>query len=371
MTPIHQHRDTERALFAIGLRNVHTPNRQWVPGRRVSGAPAPPLCALRRQGNLAVDPGRPTTRVALGDLADAEQRVRPGAQHHLLQRPDRGPVLLRVALKILRRSLATFSSWTRHSDIVPVEHASGPFTAWCPTCPRFARLRPRSFKGSPAHVSALSGPVDQTGIRPVPRDHRLEERRLAAGPVAFRPPASASWASCPAEGSAPSRSAYRTLRGRTPTGFPRSTHARYDRGGRSLYPEASGVHTTSESLRSPLAASTSGQALSPGCSSRLSGLAITRRHQGVHLRSPVRPSPRPVAPRTERGPLGFFLELRTPTGRTCGRTSRRGPISNTDQELRPRHRRPPIREFTRIRDFVSHRPVTDMRTVTPTRAGAT
>ena len=49
---------------------------------------------LRRQGNLAVDPGRPAPSVALGDLPHADQRVRPGPQHHLLQRPDRGPVLL-------------------------------------------------------------------------------------------------------------------------------------------------------------------------------------------------------------------------------------------------------------------------------------
>ncbi len=74
---------------------------------------------------------------------------------------------------------------------------------------------------------------------------------------------------------------------------------------------------------------------------------MTGHHQGFTV---VHPSGLPLArslPRTERGPLGFFPELRTPTTRSCRRTSERGLISNTDQELRTRHRRPPIREFTR------------------------
>jgi hypothetical protein len=50
---------------------------------------------------------------------------------------------------------------------------------------------------------------------------------------------------------------------------------------------------------------------------------------GVHLRSPVRPSPRPVVPRAERGPLGLFLELRTTTGRDPAGARRGGDRSRT------------------------------------------
>lgn len=50
------------------------------------------------------------------------------------------------------------------------------------------------------------------------------------------------------------------------------------------------------------------------------------------------------------GGLGFFPELRTPASRTCWRTSERGPTLNTGQELRIRQDRPPICEFTRIRE---------------------
>ena len=107
-------------------------------------------------------------------------------------------------------------------------------------------------------------------------------------------------------------------------------------------------------LRSPLAATASGQVLSPGFSTRLPGLQITRRHQGF-IR--IRPSGLPLArslPRTVRGPLGFFPELRTPTGRTRRRTSGRGSVTNTNRELRDRHRRPPIHELTHMRDIASH-----------------
>lgn len=107
-------------------------------------------------------------------------------------------------------------------------------------------------------------------------------------------------------------------------------------------------------LRSPLAATASGQVLPPGFSTRLPELQITRRHQGfIH----IRPSGLPLArslPRTERRPLGFFPELRTPTGRTHRRTSGRGSVTNTNRELRDRHRRPPIHELTHMRDIASH-----------------
>jgi hypothetical protein len=65
--------------------------------------------------------------------------------------------------------------------------------------------------------------------------------------------------------------------------------------------------------RPPLAASASGQALSPRCSTRLPELVLTGHHQEfIH----IRPSGLPLArslPQTEQGPLGFYPELRTPS----------------------------------------------------------
>jgi len=99
--------------------------------------------------------------------------------------------------------------------------------------------------------------------------------------------------------------------------------------------------------RSPLAASTSGQALPPGCSSRPSGRCVTRRHRGLlAFARPVFSSPGCSPDGT--GPLGLLPRASHPQqAGPAGRTSRWGLTSNTDQELRLRHRWPPFREFTR------------------------
>ena len=103
-----------------------------------------------------------------------------------------------------------------------------------------------------------------------------------------------------------SRSAYRASTARTPTGFPRSAHARHGRGGRPLHPEASGVHTTD--VGSPVAACRLSQR--PGPTTRIFVPSFRAHHHeassGVHSRSPVRPSPRPVVPPDGTGALGLL-----------------------------------------------------------------
>ena len=110
------------------------------------------------------------------------------------------------------------------------------------------------FTGLPAHVSALSGPAARTGIRPVPHrrppwssgDRGRESRCLSAAGIRLLGILSR-------RGFRPSRDRpTRLSRAWTPTGFPRSAHARHGRGGRPLYPEASGVHATGDG--SPIAA---------------------------------------------------------------------------------------------------------------------
>ena len=332
MTPVHDHWDTEWALLSIGLRDIHASDRQRIPGRARAVHPHHHLRPLRRgQGDLAVDPGRPTPGVALGDLPHAEQRVRPGPQHHLLQGPDRGPVLLPRRREDPAPQPGYVLLVGAPVDGVPVEHVLGSVhRGGVQLAPRFASRSASVFTGSPAHVSTLSGPAARAGIRPVPRDDRLEwqpvrreSRRLSAAGIRFLGILSRRWIP------PLSRSAYRAITARTPTGFPRSAHTRHDRGGRPLNPEASGVHATDVGSRSPLAASASGQALPPGCSSRLPGLTITRHHQGFTC---VHPSGLPLArsfPRTERGPLGFFLELRTPSRQDLSDARRGGDRSRT------------------------------------------
>jgi len=219
----------------------------------------------------------------------------------------------RVAVKILRRSLATFSSWARHTTASQSRMSSGPFTvmvsnlslgspavrAWSSQAhlPTSAPFRARPFGRHPAGSSRRPPGAAAFSPRvPLPFGHR---HPLLGHPV-------------PPRDSAPLTIGLPDHPARTPTGFPRSTHARHGRGGCPLNPEASGVHTTG--VGSPVAACRLLQRPGPTtrCSSRHSGLTITRHHQGFTC---VHPSGLPLArlfPRTERGPLGFFLELRTP-----------------------------------------------------------
>jgi hypothetical protein len=146
---------------------------------------------------------------------------------------------------------------------------------------------------------------------------RLEQRHPRPGfPLPFGAPASACWASPPAGGVPPLlRSAYRvSTTARTPTGFPRFAHARHDRGGCPLYPEASGVPTTDPHY--PVAACRLFQR--PGPITLVSIPSSRARNNeastGIHLRSPVRSSPRPLLPRTETGALRLLPWASHPHG---------------------------------------------------------
>jgi hypothetical protein len=132
-------------------------------------------------------------------------------------------------------------------------------------------------------------------------------------PLPYGAPAFASWASCSHQGPGPLLPpAYRQrlTAPRTLTGLPRSACTSSDRGGRPLDPEASGVHTASETC---LAAACRSSTARPCTlvfipSPRALGNEASA---GVHSRSPVRSSPR-LRPRMERARSGFFPELRTP-----------------------------------------------------------
>ena len=97
MTPVHDHRNAERAeLRTVScLRNVHAPDRPGTPRRTRLVHPHRHLRpGPGSQSDLPVDPGGLAPSVALRHLPHADQRVRPGPQHQLLQVPNLRPVLL-------------------------------------------------------------------------------------------------------------------------------------------------------------------------------------------------------------------------------------------------------------------------------------
>ena len=105
--------------------------------------------------------------------------------------------------------------------------------------------------------------------------------------------------------------------------------------------------------RSPLAASSNGQALSPWYSSRRPGLEITSHQQGF---THVHPSGLPLArcsPGRNGGPSAF-PGLRTPTDRTRRRTPERGSISKLIENYAPGITGLQPARSLAIRDLVSH-----------------
>jgi hypothetical protein len=181
------------------------------------------------------------------------------------------------------------------------------------------------FTGSPAHVSALSGPTVLVGIRPV--TPRLPPGAAASSPrvpVAFRRTGirllgipSRRRSSAPLTIGLPKpsrpgpRRGFHVSRIRDTTGV-----------GAPYTPRPVVFPRPTLTARSPLAASSNGQALSPWYPSRRPGLEITRHQQGFTC---VHPSGLPLArcsPGRNGGPSAFSLGFAPPrTGPADARQS--------------------------------------------------
>jgi hypothetical protein len=102
-----------------------------------------------------------------------------------------------------------------------------------------------------------------------------------------------------------SRSAYRTNHpARTPSGLPRSTRSRYDRGGCPLYPGDGGA-LPAKRPPSPAPAASQRPVPTPAGTSHRAEPTVTRHQSGVHV---LHPSGLLLAcdPRMERGSSGFL-----------------------------------------------------------------
>src|SRR5215218_1981858 len=194
---------------------------------------------------------------------------------------------------------------------------SGPFTGMVSNLSFGSEgLSASAFKGSPAHVSALWGPATRAGIRPVIPGHRRRTDRIALGfPLPF---GHRHWL---LGHPVPARDF------RSPHGRPTRHRLDPDRVSTFHTPEIRPDWAPSSprdpavltrpvrSLRPPLAASSSGQALSPRSTSHLPELSVTGHHQGF---TRVRPPGLPLTwsiPWMGQGPLGFFPGLHTPQAR--------------------------------------------------------
>ena len=192
--------------------------------------------------------------------------------------------------------------------------------------------------------SRAPGPVSGQLYERRPVEDRSQRFRF---PVAFQPPAFASWASCSRPGIKLSlRSAYHDTTGIVDLNGVSTFHTRELRPGRvpsvSRRRRCSCGHRNVLGRRLP---TLSGWPLIFfGTTTRPEEFAVTRHQRGF---TGVHPSGLPLTcgPRTERGPLGFSLSFAP--DHCWPRTSGRGPVMNTDRELRLRHMpEPPIDVLT-------------------------
>jgi hypothetical protein len=181
------------------------------------------------------------------------------------------------------------------------------------------------FTGSPAHVSALSGPTARSASGRLPRS--CPPGAAASSPrvpVAFRRAGIRLLGIRSRRGIAPLlRSAYRALQQPGPRRGFHVPRIRDTTGvGVPLTPRPAVFPRPTLTARSPLAASSNGQALSPWYSSRRPELEITRHQQGFTC---VHPSGLPLArcsPGRNGGPSAFSLGFAPPrTGPADARQS--------------------------------------------------
>ena len=243
-----------------------------------------------QQHDPAVDARRLAASVDLRHPPHAQQRVGAGPEHQLLQIADplEVPCLRRREDPLPQTPYVVLD--LPPVDRQPVEElvlrsVHHPRTAATGGSPSMIVVmasnlsfgsgvcRHRFFTGSPDPRQHPFG----SGHQPV--SGRLSETagggadHVSRFPVAFRPPAFASWAILSRRGVRPSsRSAYRAIdRARTPTGFPRSARARSRPGwvpsiprGRRCLP--TGVRSSGRRLPLP-----SGQSLHPAAASHRRG----------------------------------------------------------------------------------------------------
>jgi hypothetical protein len=120
----------------------------------------------------------------------------------------------------------------------------------------------------------------------------------------------------------------------TLTGFPRSTRVRYGRVGCPLYPGGDGVHTAIGASSAVVCRLSAASLFSPRHHNPTRGIAVTR-HQRGFTTFTLPALPLTCNTQSERASLGFSMS--SAPSHYWPRTSRRGPVSNTDQELRLGH----------------------------------
>ena len=259
------------------------------------------------------------------------------------------------AAKIRRLSRRTFSSaWPQSTESQPGS-SSGPFTCiGVQLAPRLWRPGVFSPQAHQTRVSALSSRAAALSGQLCGNRWRRSQHPVPGFLLPFGHRHSLLGSSCARWGiRLPSRSAYRQISRRTPSGLSRSACDRCGRGGRPLNPGDGGALPASQVRSGRHPPPSSGRPLFSRLLQPTGESANDEASSRIHSRSPVRPSPACGLP-DGTGALGPFPGLRTLQLPASARRGGDGPCA-LDRELRHRHQPIPLRRVPLITcDFVSH-----------------
>jgi hypothetical protein len=160
------------------------------------------------------------------------------------------------------------------------------------TCLTSARFRARA-------PGPVSGQLCST-----PAENRTLRRWF---PAAFRPPAFASWASCPARGFRPSYDRPTALASADPSGVSMFRTRETRLGPGALFTPGTAVPTRPVNLPDRRTPPFIGRSLFTPVNHSAPGCNCDEASSRVHWRSPLPAFPSPVIPGTVRGPSGFSL----------------------------------------------------------------
>ena len=167
------------------------------------------------------------------------------------------------------------------------------------------------------------GPVSGQLCSAPRRENRARRRWF---PAAFRLPAFASWASCPARGFRPSYDRPTAPACADPSGVSMFRTREMRLGPGALYTPGTAVPSRPGTFPDRRLPPPSGRSLSPRYHYPSRGVFVTRHQRGFTGVRPIQPSPR-LWPPDGTGTLGLSPELHTPLSRTQRRMSGRGRAS--------------------------------------------
>ena len=165
-------------------------------------------------------------------------------------------------------------------------------------------------------------------------------------PVAFRPPAFASWVIRPPLGSWAFLTVGLPGPCPDPIGVPRSARARYDRGGCLLYPGDGGALSVDKKSPTDACRFSTASPSAPPPPSHPARLTLNETSTEVHAIHPFG-LPLARAPWMEQGSFGFPLMLRTPPSPATHVKGGARPLSTRPGATQPASTGPPICKLAR------------------------